>query len=199
MHQRPCIAFPRPPAAGQKNNLALYMVRYMLQSGNSEIPIMFLNKEDIDLSVRKAYAGNSSSTDEVTEVEIELDQVDPISAMATLTVMALSKPMGCILTFDNGNSLCVVGSGSSFYMIDLSNGIFCHTTGPEYDINTYVDEHGSEDCKLQYFTLKVEEKPASPKPKRVKVEEADEEEAAPTTVVKKKKRATKATTENKKQ
>lgn len=166
MRQRPCVSFPKPPADGAPENSALvtHMVHYMLQSGNSEVPVMFLDKEDLQERVEKAYTGTTESAEDVTEVDGPIDSV--ANAVSSLTVMAMSKPTGCIAMFDNGNSVGIVGSGSSFYMIDLSNGIFCQTSGPEYDINSYIEEFGSEHFKLQYFTVKEPE----PKKKKIKVE-----------------------------
>jgi hypothetical protein len=106
--------------------------------------------------------------------------------MSNLTVLSINKPTGCIVSFDNGNSLCVVGSGNSFYMIDLSNGLFCHTSGPEYDVQSYVDEFGSNHFKLQYFAVKTVEQVASPK--KAKRTRTDKEVDKPTKTTTKKKR-----------
>ncbi len=173
MRQRPSVSFPKPPATGAPENSALvtHMVHYMLQSGNSEVPVMFLDKEDLEARVLRAYKGDAEVTDEVTEIDGPIDTIN--DAVSSLTVMAMTKPTGCIAMFDNGNSVGLVGSGSSFYMIDLSNGIFCQTSGPEYDIKSYVKEFGSEHFKMQYFTTKVTthekievEIPALPKAKK---------------------------------
>lgn len=170
MRQRPSVSFPKPPSKGAPKSSALmtHMVHYMLQSGNSEVPVMFLDTEDLEARVQKAYKGETDASDQVTEVDGPIDTI--ANAVSNLTVMAMSKPTGCVAMFDNGNSVGIVGSGSSFYIIDLSNGLFCQTNGPEYDMNSYVQEFGSEHFKLQYFTAKVQpvevEIPALPKAKK---------------------------------
>lgn len=176
MRQRPCVSLPKPPVASDDANaklsLATFMVRYMLQSGNSEVPVMFLDQEDLGQTVTRAYEGKDAVEDDVTEIDVSDVGNDAVEAMSNLTVMAINKPTGCIVSFDNGNSLCVVGSNSSFYMIDLSNGIFCNTSGPEYDIRSYVDEFGSDHFKIQYFTIKtIDDKPAKKKKTRTEKKE----------------------------
>jgi len=173
------------------------MVRYMLHSGNSEIPVMFLDRDDLGNVVNEAYKGNlqDGNDDDVTEIQVDAD-ADIVSAMANLTVLAMAKPTGCIVTFDNGNSLCMVGSSSSFYMIDLSNGIFCHTSGPEYDVQSYVNEFGSDHFKLQYFAIKPEPAP-TPKKKSTK-KRTRPKESTPPPAVEEEKEVTKTTTTKKK-
>lgn len=173
MRQRPCIAFPKPPAELNHHDLARFMVRYMLSSGNAEIPVMFFDKDELSVVMVKGYTGGLKLEDERALKEIQADDDTVTGAIATLTVMAMHRPTGCILEFENKNALCVVGSGSSFYMIDLSNGVFYNTNGPEYDIQTYVDEYGSDHFKLHYFIIKEDteeeekkEKQPAPKKKR---------------------------------
>jgi len=127
---------------------------------------MFLDKDDICTSVSEAYETKDVDIqNDVVEIDGCIDDNENApEAMGTLTAIAINKPTGCIINFDNGNSLCVVGSGSSFYMIDLLHGIFNNTNGPEYDVNTYVDEYGSEHFKLQFFALKDREREKTPPP-----------------------------------
>ena len=151
MHQRPCIPFPKPPKNLNGSDAAFFATRYMLISGNAETPPLFFDTQELSNYIEQ---GLTFETDAKNVKELKMDADDNVTAaISTLTVMAMQQPTACLIEFDNKNALCVVGSDSSFYMIDLCNNVFYSTNGPEYDINTYVNDYGSDNFKIAYFQV----------------------------------------------
>lgn len=74
-----------------------------------------------------------------------------------------SEPVAIVAVFSDVESvLCVVGSSKQYYVIDLFHEICYSTTKPEYDVKSYIQEYGSDECDIKiYKKTNGEEEPAA--------------------------------------
>ena len=138
-----------------KSTFAVKLGKYFIDNGLSDMPMLFLNRNDIHLAIQDAleYAKKLDLSKNGVNVYKQLqihDTLEPLECVETditqlvakYTIESTSKIVMCVIQFeDSGNALCMVGGGSSqnYYAIDIANRIFCVTTSPEYDIPNYAE------------------------------------------------------------
>jgi hypothetical protein len=163
--------------------IALYMAKFMISSQNCEIPIMFLETDLIqkELEVAYGFAYKLNSVLDGSQIPNQLgiggnlieekDETNLSTVVGKYTILCESANTACIIQFpDQGSVLLIVGSSGNggSYMIDPSNGVFCASTGPEYDIETYIKLYGNkEDYIVQFFQEQKEEIGGEEEKKRV--------------------------------
>lgn len=82
-----------------------------------------------------------------------MEETEEVANLTTLVgkftiLSAEESDTACIIQFpDQGSVLLIVGH----YMIDPSNGIFCVSKGPEYDIEAYARLYGAKEGYIAYF------------------------------------------------
>lgn len=150
MIQRQTVQVPPAPATLAGTVLAHQAAAYMLRTHIYDSPLDWI---DVPTLARELYARGTK--DELAGLKAVKTDVVPDSleaAMGILTVYAASAPTAAVLDFHNGNALAVVGSRTSFYVIDLKNGLFYPTSAPEYDADRY--EHGDNaKFTVEYYRL----------------------------------------------
>lgn len=186
------ISFPKPDTiyfGESKRIIAQSMLFQMLASGNCATPGLFLDKDDINASVQTAYAcGEENKPLDVPNIK-KIPAKDTSSlekAVESLCQMAQIQPVGCLMEYSmDEDSLCVVGSGDIYYIIDLTSGVFCQATQLVKELQQHIEQRGDGTLKFSFFTEEI------PKEK-----EEEEEEQVPSEpeIKKKKPRSTKKTT-----
>lgn len=181
--------------------ISLCMTNYMLASGACETPPIFLNKQDLQRAIRDAYEyARKLQNDQNVEPQLngmigDLEKIDEkennlVMAVSNLTILGMEECVACVLRFPK-NSLLIVGKSSQFYVVDPVNSIFYATPSPQYDVETYAKDYGTEGGKfdVSYYKFKLtKEKEPEPEPvkKKTKVVKKKEKEPSPVPVKKEK-------------
>lgn len=164
--QRTSVSFTKPDAKFSLSGnytIALYMARYMIGSQNCKVPAMFLDMEEVNTELKNAYAYASklNTVLDASQIPTSLsiqdfgdladeneDTSNLFNLISTYTALSEENDTACIIQFpDQGSVLLIVGH----FMIDPSNGVFCVTTGPEYDIEAYVKLYGTNEWYIAQF------------------------------------------------
>jgi len=141
--------------------VALIMARYMIGSQNCKVPMMFLDLEELNNELKEAYvyASKLNTVLDLNQIPSHLsisnlmEETEEVANLTTLVgkftiLSAEESDTACIIQFpDQGSVLLIVGH----YMIDPSNGIFCVSKGPEYDIEAYARLYGAKEGYIAYF------------------------------------------------
>lgn len=167
-----------------KRVLQLCICEYFLTNQNTFMPLVFLDVNEIQRVLRIAYDYADKMDKEPLGVDVlqvmgsmdngkisivgDVSTYDPTEIMSHYTISTMDEIAGCLLTFDSDQSLLVVGSASSYYMIDVPNAIFTNSSTPEYDVLDYARLHGSI-ISVEYIKKEEEKEPDPPKPKKKKV------------------------------
>lgn len=186
-----------------KTTFALLLGKYFIDEKITDLPLIFLDRKGIESAIQRAmgYAQKLDAVKNGTAMDIPLqlsihDTLYPLEApdssnlsdlMANYTIASMDKVVLCVLQFEEtGNSVSIVGGASSgnYYIIDVTNRIFCVTTCPEYDIPDYGERFGgSGGFKATFWVDKTstippkekEEETAPEKPKKKAKKETEVE------------------------
>lgn len=157
MKQRQSLSFPKPKVFFSLEEMVRctrYVAACMLDF--YEIPSQFI-EDDFKRLVLEAYELQHSS-EEMREVHTKAATLsDAVKEHGT-------EPVAIVAVFTDVESvLCVVGSSKQYYVIDLFHEICYSTTRPEYDVKSYVQEYGSDNCDMKIYkrTNGSEEEPAA--------------------------------------
>lgn len=192
MEQRTSISpLPKETFSGPNAShvISLCMTNYMLASGACETPPMFLNKSDLQRAIRNAYEyARKLQDDENVEPQLngmigDLEKINEkennlVMAVSNLTILGMEECVACVLRFPK-NSLLIVGKSPLFYVVDPVNSIFYATPSPQYDVETYAKDYGTEGGKfdVSYYKFKLtKEKESEPVKKKTKVVKKKTEE-----------------------
>jgi len=161
--QRTSVQFVRPDvklSLSGNYTVALLMAKYMIGSQNCKVPIMFLDLEELNKELRDAYvyAVKLNTVLDLNQIPSQLsitnltEETEETGNLTTLvgkfTILSEESDTACIIQFpDQGSVLLIVGH----YMIDPSNGIFCVSKGPEYDIEVYAKLYGAKEGYIAHF------------------------------------------------
>lgn len=165
-----------------KQTFALLLGKYFVDKNMTDMPLLFLDRKDIDSVVQMAmgYAQKLDATKSETLIDIPrqisvydtLNQLETVNCsnlsdlMANYTIASMSKVVLCVLQFEeSGNCVGIVGGGTSgnYYIIDVTNRIFCTTTCPEYDIPDYGERFGGSGAFKATFWVDKSTLPAKEK------------------------------------
>ena len=140
--------------------VALWLARYMIGSQNCKVPMMFLDLQELNSELKEAYvyAQKLNTVLDLNQIPSHLsisnltEETEEVANLTTLvgkfTILSEESDTACIIQFpDQGSVLLIVGH----YMIDPSNGIFCVSKGPEYDIEVYAKLYGAKEGYIAYF------------------------------------------------
>jgi cell division septation protein DedD len=172
----------------------------MIQSQTCEVPIMFLDIQEVQKELENAYgyAYKLNSVFDPSQIvntigmsnHLVEGEEDISLAIGRYTLACENNSSACIIQFpDQGSVLLIVGNQNNHYLIDPSNGVFCASNGPEYDIESYVKLYGNKEDYLVYFYQEEEEREKEEK-KRVEPPTASVELKNPAPVKKPKKKPT---------
>lgn len=176
MQNRPCIKVP----VILDQDLSIFMLDHMLQSGLAETPLIFLDKKNLLETIESAKPLKTPNPP-ITPFDTAQTDYSLTEVMGTMTAMGFEGPIGVVIAFKNGSTLVVVGCETHYYFIDLAHGIFHYTGGPEYDIVDYAAKYGDNHPTLQFFAVNIEEpEKKPPSKKRAKKKDKDEAPAAKT-------------------
>ena len=154
--------------ANGKFTVAACMARYMLCSSTCQTPLVFVDEPHVKLGMKEALeygAKLSNDTDSWLEdvdllsnlgldktLEIETISIDTtLSIVNTFLEKSQREPTACLLRYNVGNTLCIVGCGMLYYMFDLTNDLFVTVDNPEFDALIYGDEYGAPTPEAVYF------------------------------------------------
>lgn len=210
------------PALAQRFTMAGNMAvngmvtRFMMEGQNTDIPIAFMNVQQVRNAIQEGigYAVKMSDSDEVWNSIGLTDSLQLIQHESVKNMSDLSQVMGLyvletlhdvkavMVVFANANVCTVTGSAGSYYLFDVTRGMFLHTSSPEFDILDYHLQYGDQGSFTAYmWSLKgresaaievsESEEPTQKKNKTEPVEVVAEEEevikAKPKTVKRRKK------------
>jgi hypothetical protein len=195
MEQRVSIS-PLPKETFEGPNahyvISLCMTNHMLASGACETPPIFLNRQELQRAIRDSYEyARKLQNDQNVEPQLngmigDLEKINEkednlVMAVSNLSIMGMDECVACVLKFQK-NSLLIVGKSPLFYVIDPVHSIFYSTSSPQYDIETYAKDYGSENFEVSYYKFRLEkekELTAAAEPVKKKTKAVKKEEVPP--------------------
>lgn len=158
MRQRESISLPQLPVAYARHGkltLTTLVAKYMLDKGYTDLPLLFLDSHGVFAAIREAttFAGkiDKSAPDADVFQHMPLQEtlicspVEPApleQVVGDFILDTMTDPAACILIFDSGNSVALVGSSGNYYVIDVANNLFFTINSPEYVVTEYKEEYG---------------------------------------------------------
>ena len=206
MRQRESIALPQVPVYSRHGKLTLttLVAKYMLDKGYTDLPLLFLDSHGVFGAIRdaKLYADkiDKSAPDADVFQHMPLQETTICTpqeantleqAVGDFILDTMTDTAACILTFESGNSVALVGSSGNYYVIDVANNLFFTINSPEYVITEYCEEYGGTGAfKAHILAPKQAVEPEEEVSVVVEEEEAKEPKIKkPRTTVRRKKKA----------
>ena len=153
MKQRQSIVFPRPGSFfsfADAIRCTKYVAARMIDF--HDVPQLFI-KEDFCQLVMSAFSLNYDDSE-------ELSKIDELKSLTSFK--SYGFPIVVMVEFlDMENVMCIVGTPSQYYVIDIFHGICYTTTSPEYDIESYIQEYGSTQYVARVFSQRSEAPPVA--------------------------------------
>jgi hypothetical protein len=184
MNQRESLVLPSTHqrlGINGKRALQLCICEYFMNAQNTFTPLVFMDVAEVHRILNHAYDYAVKLDKEPVGVDVcqiigckiemegDCSTYDPAEIVTHFCIKTMDEIGACLITFDSDNSLLIVGSSNSYYMVDVPNGIFTTSSAPEYDIADYAQLHGTV-VAVEYTTTPpvVAVQPVEPKLKKKK-------------------------------
>lgn len=165
MRQRDSVPMPQLPAYRRHGNstLCTMLAKYMLDKGYTDLPLIFLDSHGVTRAVHEAKliadkidkcADDANVFEQMPLQEsaiitpLEADSLE--QAMGDFLVDTMTEPAACLLAFESGNCLALVGSSGNYYVIDAVHNLFFTINSPEYVVSEYAEEYGGSGAFKAY-------------------------------------------------